>query len=208
MDGESPRSQTTRIDTAVRQRSPWTASPQGRRPPASTLRCGKGRRWTAILKVADRPRSHCGPCGHRRSSLFSSSSCFWRRDRKRGHYFHQPLSREATSHSLRRRHPLPQRSTQRGRVSSAVRSSSRGRCIHVDGRQTGVVEADELWIGDGRVLEPVVDVSLVPLRSKLQALLMMLYSQSGDVDPAALEAKLRGVAAVAGLRIGTVDGTP
>ena len=40
---------------------------------------------------------------------------------------------------------------------------------------------------------PVVDVSLVPLRSKLQALLMMLYSQSGDVDPAALEAKLQAL---------------
>ena len=40
---------------------------------------------------------------------------------------------------------------------------------------------------------PVVDVSLVPLRSKLQALLMLLYSQSGDVDPAALEAKLQAL---------------
>ena len=39
----------------------------------------------------------------------------------------------------------------------------------------------------------VVDVSLVPLRSKLQALLMRLYSQSGDLDPAALEAKLRAL---------------
>ena len=40
---------------------------------------------------------------------------------------------------------------------------------------------------------PLVDVSLVPLRSKLEALLMMLYSQFGDVDPAALEAKLRAL---------------
>ena len=58
----------------------------------------------------------------RRSSGISSSSCFGRRDLVRGHFFHQPLSRESTSHSLRRRHPLPQTSTQRGRVSSAVRS--------------------------------------------------------------------------------------
>ena len=55
---------------------------------------------------------------------------------------------------------------------------------------------------------PVVDVSLVPLRSKLQALLMLLYSQSGDVDPAALEAKLQALLRVAGFRIGTVDGRP
>jgi hypothetical protein len=40
---------------------------------------------------------------------------------------------------------------------------------------------------------PVVNVSAVPLRSKLQALLMLLYSQSGDVDPAALEAKLQAL---------------
>jgi hypothetical protein len=40
---------------------------------------------------------------------------------------------------------------------------------------------------------PGVDVSLVPLRSKLQALLMLLYSQSGVVDPAALEAKLQAL---------------
>ena len=40
---------------------------------------------------------------------------------------------------------------------------------------------------------PAVAVSLVPLRSKLQALLMLLYSQSGDVDPAALEAKLQAL---------------
>jgi hypothetical protein len=40
---------------------------------------------------------------------------------------------------------------------------------------------------------PAVDVSLVPLRSKLQALLMLLYSQSGVVDPAALEAKLQAL---------------
>jgi hypothetical protein len=39
----------------------------------------------------------------------------------------------------------------------------------------------------------VVNVSLVPLRSKLQALLMLLYSQPGDVDPAALEAKLQAL---------------
>jgi hypothetical protein len=38
---------------------------------------------------------------------------------------------------------------------------------------------------------PVANVSQVSLRSKLQALLMLLYSQSGVVDPAALEAKLR-----------------
>lgn len=44
-----------------------------------------------------------------------------------------------------------------------------------------------------RYSSPVVDVSLVPLRSKLQALLMLLYSQSGDVDPAALEAKLQAL---------------
>ena len=35
--------------------------------------------------------------------------------------------------------------------------------------------------------------SLVPLRSKLQALLMLLYSQSGDLDSAALEAKLQAL---------------
>ena len=40
---------------------------------------------------------------------------------------------------------------------------------------------------------PAVDVSLVPLRSKLQALLMLLYSQYGGVDPAALEAKLQAL---------------
>jgi hypothetical protein len=44
-----------------------------------------------------------------------------------------------------------------------------------------------------RYSSPVVDVSLVPLRSKLQALLMLLYSQSGVVDPAALEAKLQAL---------------
>jgi hypothetical protein len=44
-----------------------------------------------------------------------------------------------------------------------------------------------------RYPSPVVNVSLVPLRSKLQALLMLLYSQSGDVDPAALEAKLQAL---------------
>jgi hypothetical protein len=44
-----------------------------------------------------------------------------------------------------------------------------------------------------RYPSPVVNVSLVPLRSKLQALLMLLYSQSGDLDPAALEAKLQAL---------------
>ena len=44
-----------------------------------------------------------------------------------------------------------------------------------------------------RYPSPVVDVSLVPLRSKLQALLMLLYSQSGVLDPAALEAKLQAL---------------
>ena len=44
-----------------------------------------------------------------------------------------------------------------------------------------------------RYSSPVVAVSLVPLRSKLQALLMLLYSQSGDVDLAALEAKLQAL---------------
>ena len=36
---------------------------------------------------------------------------------------------------------------------------------------------------------------------------MLLYSQSGDLDPATLEAKLQALH-VAGFRIGTVDGTP
>jgi len=40
---------------------------------------------------------------------------------------------------------------------------------------------------------PVANVSQVSVRSKLQALLMMLYSQSGVVDPAALEAKLQAL---------------
>src|SRR6185503_1676380 len=40
---------------------------------------------------------------------------------------------------------------------------------------------------------PVANVSQVSVRSKLQALLMLLYSQSGDVDPAALEAKLQAL---------------
>jgi hypothetical protein len=44
-----------------------------------------------------------------------------------------------------------------------------------------------------RYPSPVVSVSLVPLRSKLQALLMMIYSQSGVVNPAALEAKLQAL---------------
>ena len=48
-------------------------------------------------------------------------------------------------------------------------------------------------VGTVRYSSPVVDVSLVPVRSKLQALLMLLYSQSGDVDPAALEAKLQAL---------------
>jgi hypothetical protein len=40
---------------------------------------------------------------------------------------------------------------------------------------------------------PVANVSQVSVRSKLQALLMMLSSQSGVVDPAALEAKLQAL---------------
>jgi hypothetical protein len=44
-----------------------------------------------------------------------------------------------------------------------------------------------------RYPSPVVDVSLVPLRSKLQALLMLLYSKYGGVDLAALEAKLQAL---------------
>ena len=40
---------------------------------------------------------------------------------------------------------------------------------------------------------PVANVSQVSVRSKLQALLMMLHSQSGVVDPAALEAKLQAL---------------
>jgi hypothetical protein len=40
---------------------------------------------------------------------------------------------------------------------------------------------------------PVANVSQVSVRSKLQALLMMLYSQSGVADPAALEAKLQAL---------------
>ena len=44
-----------------------------------------------------------------------------------------------------------------------------------------------------RYPSPVVDLSLVPLRSKLQALLMLLYSHYGGVDSAALEAKLQAL---------------
>ena len=44
-----------------------------------------------------------------------------------------------------------------------------------------------------RYPSPVVNVSLVPLRAKLQALLMLLYSQYGDVDAAFLEAKLQAL---------------
>jgi hypothetical protein len=40
---------------------------------------------------------------------------------------------------------------------------------------------------------PVADVSEVSVRSKLQALLMMLYSEYDGVDPAALEAKLQAL---------------
>jgi hypothetical protein len=40
---------------------------------------------------------------------------------------------------------------------------------------------------------PVVDVGQVPLRSKLQALLMLLHSQPGDLDPVALEAKIQAL---------------
>ena len=49
------------------------------------------------------------------------------------------------------------------------------------------------WADGVGTPSPVVNVSLVPVRSKLQALLMLLYSQSGDVDPAALEAKLQAL---------------
>lgn len=48
-------------------------------------------------------------------------------------------------------------------------------------------------LGTVRYSSPVVNMSLVPLRSKLQALLMLVYSQSGEVDPAALEAKLQAL---------------
>jgi hypothetical protein len=44
-----------------------------------------------------------------------------------------------------------------------------------------------------RYPSPAVNVSLVPLRSKLRALLMLLYSQYGGVDLAALEAKLQAL---------------
>ncbi len=44
-----------------------------------------------------------------------------------------------------------------------------------------------------RYPRPTVDVSVVPLRSKLEALLMLLYSQSGDVDPVALKEKLEAL---------------
>ena len=44
-----------------------------------------------------------------------------------------------------------------------------------------------------RYTSPTVTVSLVPLRAKLQALLMLLYSQSGVVDQAALEEKLKAL---------------
>ena len=44
-----------------------------------------------------------------------------------------------------------------------------------------------------RYPSPAANVSLVPLRSKLQALLMLLYSQYGDVDAAFLEAKLEAL---------------
>jgi hypothetical protein len=40
---------------------------------------------------------------------------------------------------------------------------------------------------------PAADVSLVPLRSKLQALLMLLYSQPDAADSAALEATLQAL---------------
>jgi hypothetical protein len=44
-----------------------------------------------------------------------------------------------------------------------------------------------------RYSSPMVFLSEVSLRSKLQALLMLLYSQSGAMDPAALEAKLQAL---------------
>src|SRR6476620_2037847 len=54
-------------------------------------------------------------------------------------------------------------------------------------------EATIYGLVTARYSNPMVKVSLVPVRSKLQALLMLLYSQSGDVDPAALEAKLQAL---------------
>jgi hypothetical protein len=54
---------------------------------------------------------------------------------------------------------------------------------------------------------PVANVSQVSVRSKLQALLMMLSSQSGVVDPGS-GGEAAGVAGVAGFGTGTVDGTP
>ena len=55
---------------------------------------------------------------------------------------------------------------------------------------------------------PAANVSVVSVRSKLQALLMLLYSQSGDVDSGGFGGEAAGVADVAGFRTGTVDGTP
>ncbi len=45
----------------------------------------------------------------------------------------------------------------------------------------------------GRYPSPAVYQYQMPLRSKLQALLMLLYSLPGDMDPAAMEAKLQAL---------------
>ena len=92
--------------------------------------------------------------------------------------------------------PLPEASTSfMGEVNSAMEAAV-GSPVNAARWINAKLEASKPTMYKSvafRYPSPVVDMSLVPLRSKLQALLMMVYSRSSDVDATALEAKLRAL---------------
>ena len=173
---------------AVRQRSPWTAIPEvADRPHRPAVRA-----WsppTAIPKVAYRPRTavRVGIAGRRCFLVllaFGVAIEAWA-------LF--PSTVESGSYV-----PTPEVSAPSAAEVNSAREGVVGNPLESSRANAFTLMAAKLASSapTSYGLATVgysVDVSLVPLRSKLQALLMMLYSQSGDVDPAALKAKLEAL---------------
>ena len=145
--------------------------PQGRKPPAS----------------------HCGPYIHRRWSDISSSSCasgvaisawaLFPSTVERGIYVPPPEMAPPSAADVN--------SAGKGLTGNPLelaRADFRLMEAKLDTSTPTMYGSATVWYPS-----PAANVSVVSVRSKLQALLMLLYSQSGDVDPAALEAKLQAL---------------
>ena len=194
-------------DTAVRQKSPWTAVPKVADHPHDTA-VRQRSPWTAILKVADRPHRTAVRVDTAGRRCFLVLLAFGVAIQAWALF---PSTVESESYV-----PLPEATAPSAADVNSARAGVVGNPLEFSRADAFTLMAAKLVSSNPTSYglaavgysSPLVAVSLVPLRSKLRGAVDDVVFPVRRHGSGGSGGEVAGVAAVAGLRIGAVDGTP